>query len=119
MNEILLILVLFQIKHWYVDFVIQTTAQVNSKGKYGDLLGIIHSVEHGVYTFAVLSGVASLYVALIIGLFDIIIHYHIDWIKMNYGNRDINDPKFWNHLGLDQMIHQICYIGYASVLLFY
>jgi hypothetical protein len=43
-------------------------------------------------------------------LFDGLTHYHIDWTKMNYGNRDIMNEQFWCHLGLDQMAHQIVYI---------
>jgi hypothetical protein len=46
---------------------------------------------------------------------DFLAHYHIDWTKMNYGNRDIRTPQFWNHLGLDQMAHQICYIFIAGL----
>ena len=34
---------------------------------------------------------------------------------MNYGNRDIRTRQFWNHLGLDQMAHQIVYIIIAGL----
>jgi hypothetical protein len=36
---------------------------------------------------------------------------------MNYSNRDITTPQFWNHLGLDQMAHQISYISFIYILL--
>ena len=49
-------------------------------------------------------------VVLILGFFDFITHYHIDWAKMNWGNRDITTPAFWAHLGLDQMMHQFVYL---------
>lgn len=113
--EILILLIALQVKHWWVDFVIQTTTQVNSKGNYGEMHGIMHSVEHGVLTTAVFSVVVPIYVSLFIGIIDIILHYHIDWIKMNYGNRDIQNKKFWRDLGLDQLFHQLCYIGYISI----
>ena len=54
--------------------------------------------------------------AFILAFFDFVTHYHIDWLKMNYGNRDITTPAFWNHLGLDQMIHQLTYILIAYMM---
>jgi hypothetical protein len=36
---------------------------------------------------------------------------------MNYGNRDITTKAFWNHLGLDQMAHQLVYIFIAWTLI--
>ena len=48
---------------------------------------------------------------------DFVLHYHIDYCKMHYGNRDIKTPAFWAQLGLDQMAHQLTYIGIAALLL--
>lgn len=113
------LLFLFQVKHWYVDFVDQTMDEVASKGKYGAWLGIRHSLKHGLATFACVVALVStdyLVFAFIIGLLDFVTHYHIDWTKMNYGNRDIQTPQFWNHLGLDQMTHQITYIFLAYLV---
>lgn len=106
------ILILLQLKHWYVDFVIQSMDEVRSKGKYGDLLGIWHSFKQGIGTSLAFSVIDVKY-AVIVGILDFILHYHIDWTKMNYSNQDINNPKFWCHLGLDQLAHQLCYIGYV------
>lgn len=115
--DILLVLVFLQVKHWHVDFVNQSAAEVQSKGKYGDLIGVGHSVKHGLLTYAIFLFIVSFNQALFIGIIDIILHYHIDWVKMNYGNRDMNDKKFWCHLGLDQMAHQLCYISYLAFCL--
>ena len=120
--EILIILTWLQIKHWIVDFVLQSNEQVKYKGVYGHPTGITHSLEHVIGTLAALfiaSFYASgLYVGWIIlaAIVDGIVHYHIDWLKMNYGNRDITTPQFWNHLGLDQMAHQICYLFLILIL---
>lgn len=113
---VLLTLVFLQIKHWHVDFVNQSEEEVQSKGNYGELVGIGHSVKHGLLTYAIFIFIAPFNEALFIGIIDIVLHYHIDWIKMNYGNRDIQSKKFWSHLGLDQMTHQLCYIGYIAFL---
>jgi hypothetical protein len=110
---ILLTLVLLQIKHWYIDFVNQDMEEVNHKGIYWHWLGMKHSLKQGLGTYiAIALVVGSEYwvFALVCALFDAIVHYNVDWMKMNWGNRDINTPAFWNHLGLDQMAHQLTYI---------
>ena len=109
----ILILVLLQIKHWYVEFVNQTNVEVASKGIYGDGPGINHSAKQAIGTLlAIVLVVGTPYIAYaaVLAFVDFVLHYHIDWIKMNYGNRDIRTPAFWNHLGLDQMAHQLTYI---------
>lgn len=111
----LIILFLLQIKHWYVDFVLQDDEQVKGKGIYGNLIGMSHSLDHVAGNLCVLFAVSLFYtlspfVIIALSLIDGILHYHIDWVKMNFGCRDITNKKFWNHLGLDQMAHQICYL---------
>jgi len=112
------VLVLLQIKHWYVDFVNQTDEEVKHKGVYLHWLGIKHSIKHGIGTFVALwivTGWDNIEFALALAIVDFLLHYHIDWVKMNYGNRDITTKQFWNHLGLDQMAHQIVYIIIAGL----
>ena len=120
--EILIILTWLQIKHWIVDFVIQSTDQIARKGIYGDRVGISHSLEHGIGTLAALF-VASFYVnglyvgwIIIAAIFDSVIHYHIDYIKIKYGTRDMAKPIFWNQFGLDQMAHQLTYLFLIYIL---
>ncbi len=109
---VLLILALLFIKHWYIDFVNQTMDEVNAKGIYGQWIGMWHSVKHGIATAVIFIFVGvELEVSLLLGVLDYLIHYHTDWIKMKYGNRDIQNPKFWNHLGLDQLVHYLTYLG--------
>lgn len=109
----ILILVFLQIKHWYVDFVNQSNVEVASKGIYGDGPGINHSAKQAIGTLlAIVLVVGTPYIAYaaVLAFVDFVLHYHIDWVKMNYGDRDIRTPAFWNHLGLDQMAHQLTYI---------
>lgn len=111
-------LVLLQVKHWYVDFVVQTQEEVDNKGKYGNWAGIQHSLKHGIGTFIVLlmiAGFSYFWIVLMLAVFDFVTHYHIDWLKMNYGNRDITNKQFWSHLGLDQMAHQMIYLVIAAL----
>ena len=111
------VFVLLQIKHWYVDFVLQTKEMVDGKSIYGNPYGIIHSLQHSAFTLAILILIVSPFLAVALALFDFVTHYHIDWLKMNYGNRDITNPKFWSHLGLDQMAHQIVYLIIGAFIL--
>jgi len=113
--EILIVLVWLQVKHWIVDFILQTDSQVKTKGIYGNPTGISHSIDHVIGSLIALL-IASSYVSIdpgwiiIASLVDGILHYHIDYVKMRYGNRDITNKEFWSHLGLDQMAHQMCYL---------
>jgi hypothetical protein len=109
-------LALLQIKHWYIDFVNQTEEEVKHKGIYLDWLGVKHSLKHGFGTAVIVLSVTNFNIALAMGALDFILHYHIDWTKMNYGSRDITTPQFWNHLGLDQMAHQFCYLFIIFIL---
>ena len=121
MTRLFVLLVLLQVKHWYIDFVNQTTDEISSKGIYGDAMGVNHSAKHGIGTMiAIALAVGTPYIAFaaILGFLDFVLHYHIDWAKMNYGNRDISTPAFWNHLGLDQMAHQLTYLFIGYIMMF-
>ena len=113
---ILLTLALLFFKHWYIDFVDQSMEEVQGKAIYGNWHGIMHSFKHGIGTLVVFGLMGeSVIGAIILAVLDGIFHYHIDWAKMNWGNRDIQTPAFWAHLGLDQYAHQLVYL--AMILL--
>lgn len=120
--EILLLLLLLQIKHWYADFKIQTYMQTVKKGIWLDPVGMSHTGDHIWGTLTVLllfsffhpvSVVAIIGVALVEG----IAHYIIDFTKVKYGCKDNTKPLFWNQFGLDQLAHQICYLLIAAYIL--
>lgn len=120
--ESLLLLLLFQIKHWYADFKIQTYMQTVKKGVWLNPIGISHSLDHLWGTLLVLiifnfvNPVAA-WLMLAIGIIECTIHYIIDYTKVKYGCKDNTTPLFWNQFGLDQLAHQICYLLIATVLL--
>ena len=120
--EILLLMFLLQAKHWYADFGIQTYDQTVKKGIYGDLIGLSHSLDHMLWTlialvifsiFYTLDPVAMMAISIVEG----VAHYHIDWLKVKYGIKDITKPRFWREFGLDQFAHQICYLAIVWFLL--
>lgn len=115
--ESILLLLLLQIKHWYADFSCQTYEQTINKGKYGNLIGISHSVEHIAYSFLallifhmfVMPVAASTIIS--IAIIEGIIHYHIDWVKVKFGTKNMQSSLFWNQFGLDQLAHQLTYLA--------
>ena len=117
---ILLLLALFEIKHFIADFVIQRSRHFTNKGCYGHWSGIEHSLQHGVLTWAVLFFFTSPVFALMLGLFDAVAHYHIDWFKTKYGPKDSTKNVYWVWFGADQLLHQLTYITilYFAVLVF-
>ena len=120
--EILALLILFQLKHYYADFVIQTYMQTVKKGVWLHPCGISHSLDHVWTTLLVLLVFSMIHsisatTILFIGAVEGIIHYVIDFTKVKYGNKDMTKPIFWNQFGLDQLAHQITYILIAAYLL--
>lgn len=117
--EILALIFLFQIKHYYADFAIQTYAQTVRKGIYKDPIGISHSVDHAWTTlialliFDIFFKPLSLMLMISITVVEALVHYHIDFFKVKYGTKDNTQPLFWNQFGLDQLAHQVCYLVMA------
>lgn len=114
---LLFILILFQIKHWYIDFVNQSDVEVQHKGIYCDWLGVKHSLKQGAATAIILLFFINPTWAIGLGAIDFLIHYHTDYCKMRFGNRDIKTKAFWMQLGLDQLVHQLTYIGIIAALM--
>lgn len=117
--DILLLLSLFAVKHWLIDFVFQTAEEIKHKGTYLDYRGMMHSIKHGISTF-ILVKVAGLDVAEagMISSLDFLVHYHIDWAKMRLSNGlATTDHAFWVWLGLDQLLHTLTYLGIVAIML--
>jgi hypothetical protein len=115
-EALLTLLVLLQIKHWYIDFVNQSMAEVHSKGIYGDLAGINHSAKQAIGTMIAIlfvTGIDYIAYAGVLAFIDFVCHYHIDWAKININkkkNYTVEHPEFWMWLGFDQLLHQLTYL---------
>jgi hypothetical protein len=114
--DIILLLFFLQVKHWYADFKIQTYMQTVRKGIWLDLIGLSHTLDH-VWTTLIALLVYSLFysvtasVILTVAVVESILHYAIDYTKVKYGCKDNTKPLFWNQFGLDQLAHQVTYLG--------
>lgn len=90
---------------------------IAGKGIYGNRDGMAHSVYHAIGTFIVVALFVSGPVALLLAFLDGIIHYHLDYIKMRYGEKDNTKKEYWRDFGLDQLAHSLTYILIARMIL--
>ena len=101
------------VKHFICDFPLQIWPWMyRNKSTYLHPGGIAHAAVHGAGTFVVMV-FFDFTTAWIAGLFDILVHYHIDWAKMNVNARlnlrPDNSEWFWIALGFDQLLHHATY----------
>lgn len=123
---VLLILFLLQTKHLLIDWIWQPPYEWQNKGTYGHFGGIRHALKNAIGTglciwvplFAWLPPTAALWLTFL----DFVIHYHIDWAKMNLNRKLAWGPtthaQFWWLTGFDQYLHQVTYIGLVLYALF-
>ena len=113
MDNTLFIIALLFIKHFIIDFPLQKPYQYLNKGTYGHPGGLLHAGFHGMGTWVCLVWYAP-QAALFLGLFDAVIHYHVDWAKMKLNAKMSWGPttheQFWWLLGLDQLVHSLTYV---------
>jgi hypothetical protein len=113
-DSIFIILALLFIKHWYIDFVNQTMEEIVGKGIYGNFNGVMHSAKHGIGTAIIICLVTGqINLGLMLGFLDFVLHYHIDWAKININKRwnyTPADHQFWTWLGADQLAHSLTYL---------
>jgi hypothetical protein len=113
-DSIFIILALLFIKHWYIDFVNQTMEEIVGKGIYGNFAGVMHSAKHGIGTAVIIClATGQINLGLMLGFLDFVLHYHIDWAKININKRwnyTPADHQFWTWLGADQLAHSLTYL---------
>ena len=106
-----LIFLLFT-KHFICDFLLQTDYQLKNKGTYGHPGGVLHASLHALGTYLCFWSIIPVF-ALEVAFVDLILHYHIDWIKMKVNSAFKYSPnltRFWWLFGLDQYLHALTYI---------
>jgi len=115
LETLLILLVSLQLKHLIIDWIWQPEYEWKNKGTYGHWGGILHSGKNAVGTALCFSPFVSWPMVLLVLAIDFLIHYHVDYAKMNI-NRircwgPITHPQFWWLTGVDQFLHQCCYLG--------
>jgi hypothetical protein len=104
------------VKHFIVDFPLQTSYQYLNKDKFLHPGGLLHALLHGIGTFCCFVWFVSMDYVIWFAYLDAMIHYHIDMWKVNINQKlcytSTNSEKFWWLLGLDQLLHYLTYIGF-------
>lgn len=119
---IMTLFMLLFVKHLIVDFFMQGPYQYLNKGTYLHPGGLLHSGLHGVTTILAIilacafidtPSPADMLAAVILGIVDFVVHYHIDWAKMNINKKmgwgPTTHEQFWYLLGVDQFLHLLTY----------
>ena len=110
----ILLLFLLQLKHFIFDFLYQPPWQYKNKGTWGHWGGIVHSLQHAIPTFLILLIFLSGPYAACIATIEFIVHYCVDWSKMNLNSYmkwgPTTSENFWRLLGFDQLLHQLTYV---------
>ena len=113
-------LCMIQFKHFICDWIAQNKNQVANKGKYGNLVGISHSMDHMLGMMIVLLPVLFFthpLALIVISLADGLIHYHIDYFKTRYSAKySPADEEFWYLMGIDQFLHQLTYLMFLGAI---
>ena len=112
-------LTFLHVKHYLCDFVLQNQYQLRGKRAYGQLGGAVHAMVHALATtpvFLLLAPPLGLAAGIVAAEF--FYHYHLDWLKEQILTaRDWGPEKrgYWHILGLDQMLHNLTYVGIVAV----
>lgn len=122
-NLLLLTFFLLQVKHLLADYIWQTGWMVSNKGNYGHLGGLAHAGLHAFLTLLVLMGLGfdPIWVV-IVSLGELVLHYHIDWLKDQIIRRRRPSPatrEYWVYTGLDQFGHQVTLLLAVAVLVWF
>ncbi|MEO0545176.1 MAG: DUF3307 domain-containing protein [Pseudomonadota bacterium] len=117
MQDIFILLIGLQIKHFAADYLLQNNWMIAGKRSVFALGGYAHAGVHAAGTAVVLlpMGLPLGSVAAII-ISEFFVHYGLDFAKARFDTqkRGEEDPKrFWAKHGLDQMLHQLTYVAIA------
>mgnify|MGYP005863549685 CR=1 FL=1 len=114
-------------KHLVIDFFVQNRFPYMWQNKH--LLfhpgGWLHAGSHAIgtiVTLGLLSGFVpnSVLPILYVSLYEMVVHFFIDYFKMNLGKhfgwKPHTSPYFWDLLGIDQFLHQVTYLVMLEML---
>lgn len=80
-----ILLIVYQNKHWLADYPMQGQYMLGKFKPYPHFILplLAHGAVHGLFTFAIALFLKPFAYALALGLFDMIVHSIVDWIKAN------------------------------------
>ena len=120
--DMIVLLSLLLVKHFVWDFYYQPPYMWQNKGTFGHWGGIVHSGTHAFTTFIILLFFTAPVIAMLLMLFEFVVHYLTDYAKMNInrikGWGATTHNEFWQLTGFDQLVHQLTYIAIVAVVMY-
>jgi hypothetical protein len=119
----IILFILFQLKHWIIDFALQQKDSHLTKNQWNSPTSIVHSARHGMGTLVAVTLVFPAYglLNLLLATVDAILHHCIDWgsakRENSIGKTSYENTHFMQ--GSDQFLHQMCYVGYSVLILYH
>ncbi len=116
-GQMLILLVLLQIKHMFADFYMQTPRMLSGRETYLHRGRAEHAGVHalGSILVFVIMGAPVLFTILVV-LSDWVVLVHLDWAIARWSMRKKHTPAeagFWRAAGTDQFGHQLTYLAMA------
>ncbi|MGL6228629.1 MAG: DUF3307 domain-containing protein [Culicoidibacterales bacterium] len=117
---VIALIICFQIKHFLCDFPLQTKymlGKFDDDGWFEPLFA--HAAVHALFTYTILfvfmtifklCFCAGIHIVLALALFDLVVHFLIDLIKIRvnkYYEQKPSDKHFWTMIGVDQLLHHL------------
>lgn len=120
--EIILLFVLFFVKHFLADYPLQTEYMLRKSRAYGWKVPLLmHCLVHATMTYLILVTVVALGMfsvtwgtILALVVVELLLHFVIDAWKAQLCKSPPTKPAFWIALGADQLFH---YLTYALIVL--
>ena len=117
---VLILLGLLQIKHMFADFYLQTPFMLINRSVFLHPGRVLHCVIHSASS-ALIFLVMGVPFGITIGvcIAEFVVHYGIDFGKGVWSERaghTPSDASYWRAFGVDQMLHQLTYIGMILAL---
>ena len=108
-------LVLFQVKHFVADYLVQPGWMLRGKGDMRQPGGYAHAGVHAIGSLPALLVAApgTSEVAALVAV-EFAVHYTIDFSKASLSSRSLAGPDtqaYWTLHGADQLMHQMTYAG--------
>ena len=118
-SEILLALLLLQVKHLFADWFLQRPFMLRDRARYVHGGRAVHVGLHGAGTLAAFLLVgAGAGPALALAALDLVLHFHIDWAKARHSaarGHTAADAGYWRAMGVDQFAHQATYLALVAL----
>lgn len=136
-ETIFVLLVIFQLKHFFADFPLQNVYMFGKGNAGWDFVPplLAHALVHATLSFIIAYWfTGAFFFSFALGLFDLVIHFIMDRIKAGpkylgrYGYlakhefssaseaQLHNDKKFWVALGFDQMVHHLTHFAIIHLI---